>query len=559
MKTLTRFATLILAVGMLIGCIKQPQSKLMVNVNGYTLKEDSLHQFSALAFKGGKVVATGSTETLQADYPNAEVMDGKGKTLIPGLFDAHGHVMGLGYANLDVNLVGTQSLNETLEVIESYADDHADMQWIRGRGWNQTHWPSNAFPTAKDLDKAVPDRPAFLSRVDGHAAWANTMAMEKAGITKETQSPPGGKIIRDADGNPTGVFVDAATELISTVIPERTSQENDQALDLALKRMRSVGLTTVHDAGIDPGTYKRYKRFADEGKLTTRIYAMARGTEAGFDIINNAGQLHGYGNDCLWVESVKLYADGALGSRGAAMLEPYSDDPDNRGLLFIKPDALSEKIEKASTAGYQVNIHAIGDRANRVVLDAFEKAYQINEDWKAHRNRIEHAQIVALSDIPRFKTLNLIASMQPTHATSDMNMAGDRIGKERLKGAYAWQRYLDQGTKIAAGSDFPVESANPFFGWYSAVARMDHEGNPEGGWYADQGLSRVEAFRAFTLDAAYAGHQEDILGSLESGKYADFLVLDSDPFTCPIEQLWQIEVLQTWVSGQQVYQKKSAL
>jgi predicted amidohydrolase YtcJ len=349
--------------------------------------------------------------------------------------------------------------------------------------------------------------------------------------------------------------VDAAESLIHEHVPERSSQENDQALELALQRMRSVGLTTVHDAGIDPATYKRYKSFADQGNLTTRIYAMVGGAEETFDRINELGMLEGYAQDRLWVKSVKLYEDGALGSRGAALLKPYHDDLDNRGLLFLNEDELSQKIQKVSSEGYQVNIHAIGDRANRVVLDAFEQAYQVDESWKQHRNRVEHAQIVNLEDIPRFKTLSLIASMQPTHATSDMNMAEDRIGSERIKGAYAWQRFLDQGTVVAAGSDFPVESANPFFGWYSAVTRMDHEGEPKGGWYPGQSMSRVEAFRAFTIDAAYAGHQEDILGSLEAGKYADFLMLEKDPFNVPINELWQLKVDETWVAGEKVYQQ----
>jgi predicted amidohydrolase YtcJ len=535
----------------------QAADLLLNNVNGYTLdSHGKLHHFQALLIDQGKVIATGVNADLVKRAGDAKVIDGHGKTLLPGLIDAHGHVLELGYARNNVDLVGTQTLAEALAKVKTYAAAHPDAKWIVGSGWNQEIWKLGRFPTAKELDSAVSDRPVWLSRVDGHAGWANTAAMKLAGITKATQDPAGGRIERDADGNPNGVFVDGATDLIYAVVPAPTPQQKVAALDTALAEMASVGLTGVSDPGIDLANYKLYRQYADQHKLTARIYAMIHGTGDDFDAISKDGPLIGYGNDFLTVRSVKLYADGALGSRGAAMLKPYADDPHNSGLLFLKPAELTAKIGKALGKGYQVGIHAIGDHANREVLDSYAAAYKAHPDGVALRNRIEHAQIVSLQDIPRFVPLHLIASMQPTHATSDMNMAEDRIGDERIKGAYAWQRFLKQGTIVAGGSDFPVESPNPFYGLYSAVTREDHNGQPPGGWYPDQDMTFDQALRAFTLDAAYAEHAEKTLGTLEPGKWADFILIDHDVVKDPASKIWNTRVLQTWVGGKQVYSAK---
>ena len=532
----------------------QAADLLVDNVNGYTLdSHGKLQHFQALLVDQGKVVATGNRAELASRAGDAKVIDGHGKTLLPGLIDAHGHVLELGYARNNVDLAGTKSLDEALAKVKAYAAAHPEAKWILGSGWNQEIWKLGRFPTAKELDTAVADRPVWLSRVDGHAGWANSAAIKLAGVDKASKDPNGGRIERDAGGNPTGVFVDGATALIDAKVPPPTPQQKAAALDTALAEMASVGLTGVGDAGIDLANYELYRQYADQHKLTARIYAMIRGTGDDFDTISKDGPLIGYGNDFLTVRAVKLFADGALGSRGAAMLAPYSDDPHNRGLLFLKPAELTAEIGKALGKGYQVAVHAIGDHANREVLDSYAAAYKTHADGIARRNRVEHAQIVSLKDIPRFVPLQLIASMQPTHATSDMNMAEDRIGHERIKGAYAWQRFLKQGTIVAGGSDFPVESPNPFYGLYSAITREDHAGQPPGGWYPDQDMTPAEALRAFTLDAAYAEHAEKTLGTLEPGKWADFILIDHDIFKDPASKIWNTKVLQTWVGGKQVY------
>jgi predicted amidohydrolase YtcJ len=538
--------------------VAQAADLLVSNVNGYTLDSSGkLQHFQALLVDQGKVVATGTTADLAKRAGDARVIDGHGRTLLPGLIDAHGHVLELGYALNSVDLSSTKSLAEALAIVKAYAAAHPQAKWIRGGGWNQEIWKLGRFPTAKELDAVVSDRPVWLSRIDGHAAWANTAAIKLAGVTKATKDPSGGRIERDAEGNPSGVFVDGAGDLISAVAPPLSTQDRVAALDTALAAMASVGLTGVSDAGIDLENYQLYRQYADAHKLTARIYAMIRDTGDSFDTISKDGPLIGYGNDFLTVRAVKLFADGALGSRGAAMLKPYSDDPHNSGLLFMPPAAMTAKIEKAFGKGYQVGIHAIGDRANREVLDSYAAAYKTHPEAIALRNRVEHAQIVSLQDIPRFVTLQLIASMQPTHATSDMNMAEHRVGHERIKGAYAWQRFLKQGTVLAAGSDFPVESPNPFYGLYSAVTREDHQGQPPGGWYPQQDLTLTEALRAFTLDAAYAEHAEKTLGTLEPGKWADFILVDHDVVKDPSSKLWNTKVLQTWVGGKQVYAAKN--
>jgi predicted amidohydrolase YtcJ len=527
------------------------------NANGYTLNaRGDIVQFASMAFDDqGRIIAVGAAKDVAGRAPNARHVDLQGRTVLPGLIDAHGHVFGLGAMLTQLDLSSSTSLDGALKAIGDYARANPQQAWVRGRGWNQEIWKLGRFPTAKELDGAVMERPVWLERVDGHAGWANSRVLALAGITNSTPDPAGGKIVRDENGVATGVLVDAAQALVTKVLPQQSEQEGRQMLDRALQNMASVGLTSVHDAGITVGEDKLYRDYADHGKLSARIYAMIGGTGADFDQLAKNGPLPSYGKDMYALRAVKLYADGALGSRGAALLAPYSDEPHSHGLLFHTNKEIDAMITKALKKGYQVNVHAIGDAGNKQILDTFAKEIAANHATD-RRNRIEHAQVVTLNDIPRFKSIGIIPSMQPTHATSDKNMAESRIGVDRMKGAYAWRTFLQQGSRIACGSDFPVEAPNPFFGIHAAVTRQDKDGQPIAGWYPEQEMSLKEAFRCFTLDAAYAGHQEKTLGSLEAGKYADFIVIDRDMFKISPYDIYKIGVLETWVAGRQVYQKK---
>lgn len=545
---------LIASLLLLVQCNTNTDQVLFYNLNGYTILDDSLFLFNYLVIENDRVIETGSSDEIPPKYKSLHRNDLKGKTVIPGLIDAHGHVMGLGFNRLQIDLAGTISKKEIARKLTQYAEENPDLIWIRGRGWNQTHWPENAFPNKSDIDAVVSDKPVWLRRVDGHAGWANSKALELAGVTKEMSDPSGGKIIRDLNGNPTGVFIDKAMAFIEQHVPSSTDEEREKALQLALEEMAQMGITSVHDAGIDLTTFQLYRTYAKAGKLTTRIYAMIGGTGQSFDEISKFGLIENMGNHTLTVRSVKLYEDGALGSRGAALIQPYYDDPSHSGLLFYNEEELYAQAKKAAQKGYQVSIHAIGDLANRVSLNVFERI-QNDLNLTDARNRVEHAQIVALDDIPRFKTLDVIASMQPTHATSDMNMAEDRVGSERIKGAYAWQKFYDNGVVIASGSDFPVEYSNPFFGLYSAIIRQNHDGMPPNGWFPKERMSRSEALKSFTTDAAYAAFQEEWLGSLTAGMKADFLVLDRDIMQVPAIEIWQTNVLETWMNGKKVYSK----
>lgn len=529
---------------------------ILKNVNGYTYTtNEALIQFDTLAFKEGKVLAIGDSKLL-TQYPNATSIDGKGKTLIPGLVDGHGHLLGLGFNILNVDVRDIASAKLTAQKVAKYATKNKQLAWIKGRGWNQEIWDSNEYPTAKQLDEYISDRPVYLSRVDGHAAWLNTKALEVAGITRDTISPAGGEIIKDENGEPTGVLIDNAEALLLDKIPAPTKEEMKLALNTASEHLLSLGITSMHDAGIDLATYNLYNEQADAEALKVRIYGMLAATDPNLSSMLKNGYISKQ-DDFLSIKSVKIYGDGALGSRGAALLKPYHDDEHNKGLLVTSKEKLTPLFDEILDHRFQINIHAIGDRANRIALDEFERVFKLPHaeliDGAALRHRVEHAQVVHPEDIPRFKTLNIIPSMQPTHATSDKTMAPKRIGEERLKGAYAWQTFIKQGTKIVAGSDFPVELANPFFGVHAAVARQDRDNQPNGGWIMEEAMTIEQAFKAFTIDAAYGAHQDHIIGGLQAGKYADFVILDRDIFKTDPKDLWKIKVLETWTSGQQVY------
>lgn len=523
------------------------------NIHGYTSSNDGILEFSVLVFADdGRVIRHGDASLL-TDYPGARRIDGRGRFVLPGLIDAHAHVYSEGFLQTSLNLTGTPDVADAVRRIEDYAVQNPHADWILGRGWNQVIWPVKAFPNATDIDAVVSDRPVWLRRIDGHAGWANSVALTISGIDDDTPDPIGGKIVRDRNGHATGVLVDTAMDLLEAHVPKPDKDDIRTAHQAAIKSLVALGITSVHDAGIDISEAEVYISEANDGELDMRIYAMLSDAGANLDAIGKP--MKALGNDRLDIAAVKIYSDGALGSRGAAMLEPYSDDVENRGLPFVSQAELDGYVQKANDMGFQVGVHAIGDHGNRMALNAFAKAQ--GNKMSPLRNRIEHAQIIALDDIPRFADLGVIASMQPIHATSDMNMAEDRIGPERIKGGYAWRRLLDTGAVIASGSDFPVELPNPFFGLYAAVTRQDRNGLPELGWYSDQALSRAEALHSFTLAAAFAAHQEERVGSLEPGKWADFIIIDRDYFEVPATEIDDIKVLQTWVGGALVYDSNS--
>ena len=522
------------------------------NAQIYTVNPEQ-PEAEALAVRGERILMVGTEAELLEAYPDAERVDAAGQTVVPGLIDAHVHLMGLGTSLLQADLVGAASKEETVERLEAFEETLPEGAWLTGRGWDQNDWPEQAFPTRQDLDEAFPERPVWLRRIDGHAAWANTAALEAVGLEalRSMDDPEGGKIMRDAQGEPTGVFVDAAMSLIGSEVPETSEEQLSQALELAIEETKKHGLTGVHEAGLDRATAERYQAAIDAGRFDVRLYGMVGGRGAAFDHFCESGFVYDYGGK-LTVRAVKFYIDGALGSRGAALLDDYSDDAGNRGLLMMPPDRFTTDVRRAFECGFQVNTHAIGDRGNRVALDAYEEAMQ-ETGRTSGRHRIEHAQVVALEDIPRFAELGVIASMQPTHATSDMYWAEDRLGPERIQGAYAWRNFLDAGARLAFGSDFPVEEVNPLLGFYAAVTRQDAEGYPEGGWYPEERLTREETLRAFTLDAAYAAFMEDEIGSIEPGKYADFVVFSRDIMTGPAPEILETDVVATYLGGEAVY------
>ncbi len=554
MKPLSSAVKTVLLLATMSPTLVVAQTTLITNIQGYTLNGKSLERFSAIAFTDDKIDKIYSSEEQLPNAKNITVIDGKGKTLIPGLIDSHGHILSYGLSLLQADLVNTTSAQDAVNKTLNYAKNNTQLTWIQGRGWNQTQWPSNAFPTAASLDKYFPDQPVWLARVDGHAGWANSKAMALAGITKDTLSPDGGEIIKDKNGMPTGVFIDNAMDLINQSIAPLTVQEQKQVLVKAMDSLASFGLTSVHDAGIDTDNLNAFKALSQENAMSIRVNAMLYLPSPNWQQTLDNGQYRSK-DDMFTFNSVKIQADGALGSRGAALIEDYSDHAGHKGLLLNTPKAFENLVDTSMRLGFQVNSHAIGDNANKLVLDTYEKYIKATKT-KDLRHRVEHAQVLRIEDIPRFSELDVIAAMQATHATSDKNMAQERLGPTRILGAYAWRKLLNANAIIAAGSDFPVESPNPFFGLHASITRQDHTNSPQGGWFADEKMTPLEAFRSFTIDAAYSGHQENIIGSLAKGKKADFILLDRNIFTMPEQDIWQVTVDKTWVDGKLVYKKK---
>lgn len=508
-------------------------------------------QVQALAVKDGKVLATGTREeVLAAAGQDARVVDLGSATVVPGLTDAHGHLAGLGRGLVTVDLQGVDTKEEALERVSSAPSSAFQGEWLLGRGWDQNDWPEKTFPSRADLDARFPTRPVALSRVDGHALWVNGEALRRAGITRDTKDPAGGRILRGEGGEPTGILVDNAMGLIEAVLPPATDAQHAAQLTAALNHAAQVGLTGVHDAGMDLRTFRLLQRWDKAGTLKLRVYAMADGQTADRETYLKDGPHEG---KMLTLRAVKLSLDGALGSRGAALHQDYSDEPGHRGLLLLSPEEYEARVRAFMSKGFQVCTHAIGDRANTVVLDVLSRAAEATGTRQSGRHRVEHAQIMRLEDIDRLGRSGFIASVQPTHATSDMPWAEARVGPERIRGAYAWQRLKASGAVLALGSDFPVERPNVLAGLYAARTRQDLRGLPEGGWYGEQRLSGQEALEGFTVGAAHASFAEARRGRLQPGMDADFVALSVDPVDGPVSELPGAEVRLTVVAGVEVH------
>jgi predicted amidohydrolase YtcJ len=535
----------------------------LVLVNGKIYTVDNARPVvSALAVRGGRILFVGSNaEARVLANRSTRVIDLKGATVVPGIVDAHAHLVGLGITLARVNLAGSTSYDEVIERVKAFSKDVKPGGWILGRGWDQTRWTNKEFPTHEALSRAFPDNPVVLTRIDGHALLANAKAMEIARVSAGTTDPEGGRILRLPSGAPAGVFVDKAQGLIGRAIPGPTRADTRKAILAAIAECNRWGLTGVHDAGEDAETIGIYEELAKAGSYNLRNYVMLSdpGEPGSPAALRNPylrrGPQSALYDGHLWVRAIKLYADGALGSRGAALLAPYADEPTNSGLLVSRPEHLRAWAEAGLRSGFQVNVHAIGDRGNRMVLDAFESALRVVPKAN-HRFRIEHAQVLSPADIPRFAALGVIPSMQPTHQTSDMRWAEARVGPQRIRGAYAWRSLLNTGVVIPSGTDFPVEEVNPLLTFHAAVTRQDPANSPAGGWYPEQKMTREEALQSMTIWPAYAGFQESVLGSLTPGKYADFVVLDRDIMRIPDTGIVDTRVISTWIGGKRVYEAK---
>jgi predicted amidohydrolase YtcJ len=531
-----------------------PADLILVNTKIYTV--DDSHPFvDAMAVRGGRVAFVGSTrEALLLRGPSTQVMDLAGRIVIPGMVDAHAHLFGLGTFLRDIDLTDTRSFDAIVARVAGRAKDLPAGRWVIGRGWDQNKWGDTRFPTHEALSRVTPNNPVVLTRIDGHAILANAAAMKAAGVTAATRDPAGGRVERTAAGDPTGVFVDNAMGLVERVVPPLSHDEMRSAALAAITESNRWGLTGLHDPGEPKEVLDVFEELAKEGKFNLRVYGMISDDSVAIEHYFQRGPQSGLYDNHLWIRAIKLYADGALGSRGAALLDPYADDPKNIGLLKSAPEHLRDVSIRALQHGFQVATHAIGDRGNRVALDAYQAALE-KVPTVDHRFRIEHVQVLDHADVPRFAQLGVIPSMQAVHQTSDMYWAATRVGPSHVLGAYAWRSLLETGVIIPNGSDFPVERVNPLYSFHAAVSRQDEHDWPPGGWYPEQRMTRDEALKSMTIWPAFAAFQEQLLGSLTTGKLADFDILDRDIMVVPASEILGTQVLATYIGGRAVYER----
>jgi predicted amidohydrolase YtcJ len=558
-----RFSALCVALSATLGLsptvraqrVTPPAADLIVtNARIYTV--DDGHPFvSALAVRDGKVQFVGSVrEAMLLRGPATRVLDAEARAVIPGMVDAHAHLFGLGEFLRSIDLTDTRSFDEIVARVGARVKEVPSGRWVIGRGWDQNKWGDTRFPTHEALSRVSPNNPVVLTRIDGHALLANTATMRAAGVTAATKDPAGGRIERGANGEPTGVFVDNAMGLIDRVIPAMSHDEMRTAALAAVKESNRWGLVGLHDPGEPREVLDVFEELAKAGTFSLRVYAMISDDSAAIEHYFQRGPQSALYDAHLWIRAIKLYADGALGSRGAALLDPYTDDPKNSGLLKSTPEHLRDVSTRALQHGFQVATHAIGDRGNRVALDAYEAALKAVPTVD-HRFRIEHVQVLDHADLPRFAQLGVIPSMQAVHQASDMYWAPTRLGYARTFGAYAWRSLLNTGVIIPNGSDFPVERVNPLFSFHAAVSRQDDNSWPPGGWFPEQKMTREEALKSMTIWPAYAAFQEQTMGSLSPGKFADFVILDRDIMTIPDSEILGTNVLATYIGGRVVYER----
>ena len=579
------FLSFALLSNLFVATAQGKQKATLILFNGKIFTANDKSEFAeAVAVDGEKIIAVGTTKEIRSRYNGVKEIDLQSRLVTPGFNDAHIHFIGGGLALMRVDLVGAKTLEEAKRRIAAKIKELPAGSWITGRGWDHTLWGGN-FPTRKDLDDIAPNNPVFVVRVDGHVGWANTLALKKANITKETQAPQGGEITRDETGEATGILKETAQGLVGRVVPQTTQAETTKAIELALAEARRYGITSVQDISSYDAT-KLYRELLKQGKLTVRVTEFQSFDNSIETLKRQREEFAMFKDDPNWIRlgALKGYVDGTLGSRTAAMLAPYSDDPQNSGIPRRTPEELTKMIVERHNAGYQIALHAIGDRANRMALDGFAAAFnqgpttkksqeavsklnietrpklvalaQYVVDLLSPRHRIEHAQVVAPSDFVRFKQLGVIASMQPSHAISDKRWAGERLGEYRVLGAYSWHTFMAYGVHVPFGTDYPVEPINPYLGLYAAVTRQSTEGDPFGGWIPQEKISMADAIRCYTAESAYATFEENVKGQIAVGMLADFVVHSKDLFTIEPKEILNAEATMTILGGKIVYEKK---